>query len=484
MAATIRLRMRPTRNDAGCAGIACAGTLLAVAIFTAPGACAGELTFHPRITLGEIYTDNLFLKPDNSPDKEHAFITEVEPGFDLNYQAPRLNANVNYTLQGLIYAGRGSENHVYNELDANGTIEAISKTLFFDASTIYDQQIVNPEKPAGSSNIFGVNGNRTNVSATTLSPYLMHDFGSLGVATLRYAYGRAVYSDSQIPDTTSNNLFFSLVRQPQYGDLTYNLSFLDERLNPDVGHDVSFEQASLGLQYQVTGFTQLLANFGAENKFLPDGTVDKLGASFWSAGFRLASALNQFTLLVGHRFYGHSYQMDWRHQGPNLTTDFTYNETPTDFNRLLLNRTRLGLIDTELPEIQLPSLLERRIFIQKRFAATATYAFSASQFRVQLFDERRDFINIGENERVDGGNLNWAFNLDRQDVLTPSYGYARYRFRDGGINYTSRAQLDWTHDLAADMTLDFAVRHELRHTSTGVDNYTVNTVLAEWTKYF
>lgn len=482
MAVTTARRTRPARSvlSSRCRRAVALALGLSLPVMAAQG---GVLKITPRLTVGEIYTDNLFLSPPGSPEKDDDFITEIRPGFKLNYVAPRLVGNIDYNLQGLIYADHGGQNHVYNQLDANATLAAVPDLLYIDGKTIYDQQIVNPEEPAGTSNIFGVNGNRTNVSATTLSPYLMHDFGSVGIATLRYAYGRAIYSGGRIPDTTSNSVIFSLVRQPQYGDLTYNISYLDQQLNPDTGRNVSFKQAQLGLQYQVTGHLQLVGNVGKENNFLPNGTIDELGATFWSAGFRLAYPLNDFTVLFGHRFFGRSYNLEWHHEAADFTTDVSYQETPTDYNRLLLSRNPRGLVNSPLPEVVLPSLLNRRIFIQKRVAAAATYHFSYSELSLRLYDERREFVTLSSNSRVQGGNIDWRFNISLRDSFTPSFSYRRYRFRDGQINYTTRAQLDWTHDLSRDMTLDVAVRSEHRNANRG-RNFRVNTAIVELTKLF
>ncbi len=44
---------------------------------------------------------------------------------------------------------------------------------------------------------------------------------------------------------------------------------------------------------QVSLNTRLLADVGKENKFLPDGTIDKLGANFWDVGFAWSNASGQ-----------------------------------------------------------------------------------------------------------------------------------------------------------------------------------------------
>lgn len=457
----------------------CVVLLVAVGVaLPAASAVAGVLTLTPSLTLGEIYTDNLFLVPS---DKTDAFVTEIEPGFNLDYEAPRLKGKIDYKLQGLIYAGHSDMNHAYNQLNANGTIELIKDTLFMDGTTIYDHQVIDPQKVGGRENLFGGN-NRTGVSATTLSPYLMHDFGAFGIATLRYAYGRDIYS-SDIPNVTSNMLSFDLARQPTYGSFTYDLHYLHQRLNPDQGRDLSFESAGLGLQYYLSRRTSLLANVGKENNFLPDGTVDRLGSNFWSVGVRWASFQNQLKILYGHRFFGQSYEFDWQHDGAAYHTDVSYREEPTDYNRLLLQRAPSTLIESQLPTDILPSLRNRQVFLMKRASLAMGWDLSNSKIQLNLYDERRNYIRLHERDRVEGGQFSWNFALDRSNSIVPSYGYQRYLFRDGDINYYYRSQISWQHMINASLNFDVALRNERRNATRGA-SYRVNTALFEITKLF
>ncbi|HET8551479.1 MAG TPA: TIGR03016 family PEP-CTERM system-associated outer membrane protein [Gammaproteobacteria bacterium] len=451
--------------------------VVGVALPTAD-AVAGVLKLTPSLTLGEIYTDNLLLVPSNKTD---AFVTEIEPGLNLDYEAPRLRGKIDYHLQGLVYAGHSDMNHVYNQLDANATIELLEDTLFMDGTTIYDHQVINPEKVGGRENLFGGN-NRTGISATTLSPYLMHDFGAFGIATLRYAYGRDIYT-SDIPNVTSNTLSFDLARQPTYGNLTYNLHYLHQRLNPDQGRDLSFEQAGLGLQYYLSAHTSLLANVGKENDFKPNGTIDRLGSNYWNVGVRWASIQNEFKILYGHRFFGKSYEFDWHHEGPDYHTDLQYREEPTDYNRLLLSRTPSTLIETQLPTDILPSLRNREIFLLKRASLVAGWDLANSKIQLNLYDERRNYIRLDQRDRVEGGRLLWNFAIDRANSIVPSYGYQRYRFRDGDINYYYRSQISWQHAINASLDFDVALRNERRNATRGV-SYRVNIVMFEVTKLF
>lgn len=445
-----------------------------------PHVWAGVLGFRPYLTLGEIYTDNLFLAPPGTP-REDAFITEIEPGFRLNYTAPRLQGNIDYSLQGLLYPGHSDMNHAYNRLNADGTLEAVRDWLYIDGRTIYGHQVVDPEKTGGRSNLFG-GGNRASYSATTLSPYLMHDFGSVGVATLRYAYGHASYSQD-IPATDSNTWSFLLARQPQYGPLTYELFYVDQELNQHRGEDLSFKRARVGLQYHVSTRTALLADAGKENNFRPDGTIDELGATFWDVGASVNTEEDTFKALFGHRFFGTSYDFEWHHDGADFHTDMSYREEPTNYNRLLLGRQPTTLVTAPLPYAKLPSLRNRRLFILKRAAVGMAFDLSDSQIRVRLYDEHRDYIQLDETDHVLGGRFEWQFALGIRDALVPAYSYRRYEFRDGQIDYYYRSEIQWRHQLSRSLRLRLALRNERRNSQLG-KSYRVNTAVLELTKYF
>jgi hypothetical protein len=447
----------------------------------------GVLHLDPSVKLGEVYTDNLYLAPPGA-DKEGAFITEIEPGLRLDYQAPRLQAKVNYRLQGLIYPGHGHMNHAYNHLNANATLEAVKNWFYVDARTIYDHQVINPEEYGGRSNIFG-GGNRTSYSATTLSPYLMHDFGAVGIATLRYGYGRVFYSHD-IPNVTNNSWSFLLARQPRYGALTYDLYYMDEEIKPDQNRDqeryrdLSFKRARLGLQYHISPRTALVGSVGKENNFKPDGEIDELGSTFWNAGVRWDTEKDHLEVLYGHRFFGASYEFKWHHDGRRFHTNMSYREEPTNYNRQLLGRSPTTALESPLYSYSdLPSLRNRRIYVLKRASVGVTFDLSNSEMTFRLHDEHRNYTEIDETDHVEGGDFDWTFALGLRDRLVPSFRYNRYDYRDGRINYYFRSQLAWRHRIAQTLQFRLALRNEKRNANQG-RNYRVNTILVELTKHF
>src|SRR3546814_7822310 len=58
----------------------------------------------------------------------------------------------------------------------------------------------------------------------------------------------------------------------------------------------------------------------------------------WDVGFDWSNTRDNVKLLVGHRFYGRSYQFSWTHTAALLTTAMSYVEQPTDINQQLLGQ--------------------------------------------------------------------------------------------------------------------------------------------------
>lgn len=450
------------------------------------------------VTLGQLYTDNLTLAAGNRP-KQAGWITQVQPFVKGATAGPRFSGLVDYSLTGYLYEEPSGRHQLVQNLDARGTLTLLPQHLFLDGTAMYGREIINNRLPYGSGNFF-LGNNRANAAVGSLSPYWLQDFGRAGVMTLRYTYGRVTYDNrgipgenrgllNGIPDVTSNGVQFKLA-SPKYQTWGWNVGYSEQRLDPDFGPSWDFAAAKLGTSFQVSTYLQLLADAGKENKFLPDGTVQKLGAPFWDVGFQWANTRDNFKLMVGHRFYGHSYQLSWQHQAALLVTDVTYTEQPTTYNQQLLGMNFGG--GGGLPPInvrpEIPSLLERQPYLMKRLGASAEYIMPRSRLRVQVYDESRTyFTQDNTQERVKSADLSWLFNLGPFTTLTPSFRWQRYRFRDGQTNNSRYAQLALVHQINVKNFGSVRLLHDntgVIAASQGAHGHTANVLFVQWTHLF
>jgi hypothetical protein len=453
-----------------------------------PGMVAG-------VTLGELYTDNLGLADLDEP-KQSSWITEVQPFFKWARSGPRLAAVVDYTMTGYLYTGGSHSTQLAQDLKANGTFAVVPRHLFIDGQASYGREVINNQLPSGSGTYF-LDNNHLNVATGALSPYWIQDLGKVGTMTLRYTVGRVVYDDrgipgqsaavsSGIPNVTSQGAQFDLA-SPDYQTWGWNLGYSEQRIEPDFGRDIEYAMGRVGTSWQVNNSTKLLADAGKETRFLPDGTTKKLGASYWNVGFDWSNTRDNLKLLVGHRFYGRSYQFSWSHVAALLTTNLSYVEQPTDLNQQLLGQNPGRPIGLPVGS-HFPSLRERQVYLMKRATGSATYTMPTSRLRLALYDERRTYFTEGNSqEKVANADLSWQFDIGAFSKLTPTAGWQRYKFQDGQTSYNRFAQLELVHQWNPKNFGSLRLRRDTRNVYAevpGAHGYRVSVVFVQWTHLF
>ena len=450
------------------------------------------------VNLGELYTDNLTLASSANP-KQTSWITQIQPFFKSAYSSPRFSGLLDYKLTGYVYAGHSRNNQLTQDLNAQGVLTVFPQHVFIDGTALYGSEVINNQYPSGSGTFF-LDNNRANVATATLSPYWVQELGHVGTMTLRYSYGRVMYNTrgipaqngnvlSGIPNITSNALQFAVV-SPKDRTWGWNLEYSDQRLVPDFGQSVDYALAKLGTYLEISNNTRLLADAGKETKFLSDGTSQKLGASFWDAGFEWSNTRDRLKLLVGHRFYGRSYQFSWTRTAALLTTAVSYVEQPTDLNQQLLGQNPGQVISNPIGFLGLPSLRNRQVYLMKRGTASADYEMPSGNLRVTLYDERRTyFILNNSQEKVANANIDWRFNIWPLTTLTPTFGWQRYQFQDGHIRTNRYAQLALVHQFNPKNFASLRLRHDSSNVNSvlpqsGVQGYGVNVIFLQWTHLF
>lgn len=455
-----------------------------------PGMVAG-------ITLGELFTDNLKLAGDGM-SRQSSFITEVQPFVKAARNSPRFAGVVNAMLTGYLYPSHTSYDQLAPNFDAEGTLTLLPQHFFLDGVATYARRIINHQAPSGAAAFF-LDNNRANVATASLSPYWVQDLGNAGTMMVRYTHGRVVYNQrgisgetsgllNGIPNVTLDGGQFTLT-SPKYQTWGWDLGYTEQRLTPDFGPTQDFAVAKAGISFEVNNQLHLLADGGKENKFNPDGTVQKLDAPFWDAGFEWSNDRDDFRLLAGHHFFGRSYELSWTHHAALLTTNVSYVEEPTSYNQEILGENPgsealplLGLSSN------IASLIERKPFLSKRFSASVVYTMPHGTLTVQAYDERRTFFTLdNERERVTGADISWLFDLGAFTTLTPTVDWQRYRFRDGQTNDTRFEQLALVHQFDPGNFGSVSVRHDSRDVSFavhGAHGYTVNVLFVQWTHLF
>ena len=370
----------------------------------------------PSIELSETYSSNVTL--GSGEDKLDDFITQLNPELKAEFNGRRLQADVDFRMQNLLYAKNSDFNDTFYQYDAEADAELIEDRVFVEAASNLWQEIVSTDGSFAFNNL-AVTRNRTNVLTASVSPYWRHRVGAVAETSLRYQYGVVNFLDNQVTgqtdDSRLNALSLAINSLPKERRFSWSLQYGQQRVDY-VGSDVTtdnlkFERAQADLGYRITAPLEIIGAGGYENNDFGATAVseeDPQGA-IWQAGVRWQPGPHsQFEAAFGQRFFGNTYRVLWRQEAKRLSTELGYTEElDTDAGALLVGGR--GLART--PESIALRGVSRTpdVFLAKRFLARATLAMPRSELHLDLFNVNRKFLTGGGNDRTQGINADWAW---------------------------------------------------------------------------
>lgn len=413
------------------------------------------------VSASETYTDNLNQEPDDEATSD--YITAVSPRLDACSQTGRIRGQLSYQLEGLIYANNSQYNDVYNDIQAETTIELVPGRFYLDADTRYGQTVVDPSINFSASNSIRPDQNKTTAWVSNVSPYLVQSLGPVGQAMLRYRYGYSDYGDRDVPDSTVQGVFLNITSPEARQPLSYQFSALTQRVERSGGDEsrffesfpeelqdspllpdeealerdrtTYFDRVMLDLGYRLTPTLQLVGAGGLENRYNRDGTTDRLEEPFWNGGFRWDSARNSLEARVGDRYYGTSYEFSASHDGRLFDTRVGYDEETT--NQALNTLNGGGSIGSSGGGLggfggfggTTTSQFDRGVFVQKQLSASIDFDTALTETRLTASRQEREYQDSDEpDETYKRLDLETRYNVTRRMTFVPR---ARWQNREG-----------------------------------------------------
>lgn len=438
----------------------------------------------PSVSLGEMYSDNIALVPKGHTRSDSA--TVFTPELSGCRVGSRLLTKFQYTGQYIHYARSRPRNKVYSQFSGTLKADLYANHLFLDASGNYGQTVINPSSAYSTNNVFTTTSNRANVWTSSVSPYWKQDLGLLGLATLRYTYGRVVYTNtSSLSDSRSWGESFNLVSPASNTDWSWRARWKSSRVRyQDSGSNTYFDTASLQLGYQLFYNLRLLATGGVEDNYKADGTVDRYGSHFWNAGFLWSNTYSSLQVLYGHRFFGHSLAVNANYNARAVRLSMHYTETPTVNS---LQQTSANQVTVATPVTPLNQLQLTQVFIDKRWSANATYLMARSQLNVGLFDDRKYYrpTSLGQ-DRTSGGSVGWVWQATARAKVNASFNRERllYATTANQPDFMNTSSLGVSYALLTNTKLTFSVNRQTRRSRTEANNYTANSALLQLSATF
>jgi uncharacterized protein (PEP-CTERM system associated) len=515
-------RGKGTRQAWGAAPLA----LAIGAVLFCQGAWAGEWQFTPRLTLGQIYTDNVALAPKGK--EQWDLFSQITPGLSLHGKGGRVSADVDYQLENYVSVRTRDHDSTSNRLKANATAELARQWLYLDASGGITQQIISPQERIAVSNLYH-SQNLTDVYTYSVSPYLRHNFGGYANALLRYKYAQVFYGKSGISNTQFQTVDGRLASGRQFGRLSWGLSYHREDQQRQTTSNVKFENAAANIGYQVLPSLSLLAQGGYENNQYQTTRTAVVNGTYWGVGlgwrpnrYFSARALkgNQFetagvsiapsprtSLSATYRKRavglnpGHTWSGTFNLNTRRTSWQALYLEDTTTVQQLALQQGYLvfPVIDPTTNQ-QVVDATGTPVFVARavtflgltndvlvRKIAKGSFGFKTARtgIRLSVFDERRQYQFSGQKQRTKGVNESWSWRFATRTSSILTAGWQRTGYATASGN-TDLWYVDETihRRIAPRLTGDLSYRHISQSGLVVGGGYDANQISFTLTMYF
>lgn len=291
-----------------------AGLLAAASI----GACAQDstpqegvardITIAPRVTVSEVFTDNIRLV---NTAKQSEIVTEFSPGIRVTRESGRLKGFLDYALTGSVYANASSPNRTQNQLNTFGSLEAIDNWAYVDFSGMVGQQSISAFGTQSSQD-YAINANKTEVSNFQISPYLRGNIADL--ASYEARYSRAVVRDSAaVSGVATTDGIVNVSGSSAFKKLGWSVNASQQNIDYSVGRATEADLFNLGLSYAITPQFSVLASAGRERSNytsleLQDYDTNSIGVN-WTPSENTKLMASQ-----GRRSFGETHDLNFEHR--------------------------------------------------------------------------------------------------------------------------------------------------------------------------
>ena len=453
---------------------------------------AAQWSIAPSLTLSETYTSNI--TASDLGNEQGEFVTQINPAISLNGKGRRLQLNLSYNMQNLLYITNSDRNTTFHQLRANALATVVEDAVFVDMTSSVSQQAISLRERAPPDNL-SISNNRTNVITFHISPYLRHAFGDVAATEVRYGYDN-VYYDATGFDSESNSYSASLTSGAAFKTFPWSLGYTSNQL----ASNAKFEMYTAQLRYVASRKLTLTSTGGYENNdYETAPSQQKPSGAFWNTGLIWSpTSRTSAQASYGRRFFGKNYAFSVNHATRRSTWLLSYAENVTTVN-LLRPENRLFMISdlatgnvsvdtqTGLPRLVtviIPTLTND-IYISKYLQASLGYKLKRNNFSFQLFNERRLFQRADELQKLQGGNISWGLQLAPHSNLSINSGFQTIEYSlDGQVDDFWNVGMALRHDIQHDVKGAVELGHTARNSNKSINEAFDNRIVVSLTMTF
>lgn len=492
--------------------------ILSIALPLAFGnASAADWKITPRVDASETYTDNLMLTSNNQLSD---FISQVTPGINIVETGNRTHATLDYDLEGLFYKNQSQLDHYYSQLNASGNAELVDKLLYIDAGASIVQQPLSLASPYGG-NIGNATGNIVNVRTSSVSPYLLHRFGSIATGMARYTHMNQDYSSGGpsttgsaylggLSSSTSDSTLLTLNSGTAFNNLLWGLNFNDNVIRYAGIPENRIAEYAADVGYLFTPKFKITVTGGYDdNNYVYFGP--KPQNAFWSTEAAWAPTTHtKLSASTGHRYFGStkSFMLSHFTRLTTLQASYSQNVTSSMLPEYISPATTLD----QLLQIQIPdnaarqqavqsllsslgsqaaifgqNIITNHVYLDKAFNASLGINLPKSIIVLTVFDSKISSLEQGNsflpgalnygNVNQQGGTATWNWRLTPELSANASASLTNMTFPGQTLDENmGQLYLGLTKKLGKHLNSSLTYRHQ-SFTSNSTFNYMENAVI-------
>lgn len=458
---------------------------------------AAQWSVTPSLTLSETYTSNVNI--GRIGNEQGDFITQINPSVSLTGTGRRLQLNLSYNMQNVLYVENDSRNNTFHQLKAHALATLVKDALFVDTSASVNQQAISLREVAPVDNLT-LSNNRTDAITFHISPYLRHAFGDVATTELRYGYHKTHYEAVGF-GSESNSYSARITSGATFKTFPWGLGYSQQEApaSRQVASDIKFETYTADLRYVASRKLIFTVSGGDENHEYDAPTLQrKPSSAFWNAGLIWSpGSRTSMQASYGKRFFGNNYALSAKHTTRRSLWNLSYAESVTTTNmfrpesRTFMIADGAGNVFVD-PQTDAPFLisliiptLTNDVYISKRLQASIGYKLKRNNFNFSLFNERRLFEKNGELQRLQGVNFSWAVQLAPHSNISINSGLQSIEYSlDNQIDDFWHAGMTLSHDIQHGVKAAMEFKHAARNSNVSINEYSENRIVARLTVTF
>lgn len=407
---------------------------LGLLLLNLPG-YSGAIEFDPGVRVSGIYSDNIFLSP-NDPTSD--FVLVAAPGLGIYHESPRVQLNVDYLWEWLLYNDQDTTADFHNGV-ALLDLALVPDRLTLDSAFSISQTAVDPTVPIPRNSV-PLTANRVDVVNLETAPRWTQPLGTT-LLDARVAFGTFLYDDPELFDTEYVVTDTTYQSNREDGGFQWGLSHQFSQYEYDGGSGVESVPARNQVAFAELGYgfeqITIFGAYGLESSYF-DIESSSLEETFWRAGVRRETSTDSFEAFIGERAFGRTWGVSYNRESQSQSISISFSQAPSTNESVLRNaRPRPGRPPPDAPlppevpdippDINIPGDGQR--FVRSLLDGRYSRRFNRSTFGIRAFwDEREQGVFLDEtpqttDTRQVGFTFNWDLELGAKTSLRTIAGY-------------------------------------------------------------